>query len=162
MKRPLIALYCLLLIASGITVSISQGAKGATSMPKAIGDAKAIQSIGFRSVSKDWSAYVTYYADGRVDGAHLAGNPPFVHQDKATISKAAVKELWQAAKLVGQKTFPKDPRPDPKWTTYEQIDLNLKDEAVQIMYETSPVKQDPGPEVKQLLEIILKYHIGGW
>ncbi len=162
MRKLICALFCFLIIGSGLIPRETQNLKRTKTVDNVKTERNLIQSINFRSTSKDWSALCTYYADGRVEGAHLSGNPPFVHQDKSTISKAAVNELWQAAVMVCRESFPKAPKPNSQWTVYEQIVIIRQNDNVQIMWQTSPEKQDPGLEVKKLVEVILKYHIGGW
>lgn len=121
-----------------------------------------IKSIAFATRSYDWSAYCTYYSDCTVYGAHLSGQPPFVHEERGTIARKDLREILQAAVPVLLVSYPKDPQSDPAWNIYESITIVHGDTVTQILWQANPVFQDPGESVLHLKEAILKHRIGGW
>ena len=162
MRKLIYALLCLSMISSGLIAGEFESIKRKSVMNKAKTEQNPIQSINYRYVSKGWSAFSSYFADGKTTGAHLSGNPPFVHEDKSTVSKTAVAELWQAAETSCKGSFPKDSKYSPQWAEYHQVDIIRQKGNIQFLWQEKPEKQDPGPEITKLLEVILKYHIGGW
>jgi hypothetical protein len=120
-----------------------------------------IKSIHFRSWSKNWSAFCSYDSDSKAAGAHLSGNPPFVHQENETVSKEAVDELWKAAAMA-QNSVPRIQIPNPVWISYEQIDIIRQNDSISFIWQTAPIREEPESAVNKLKDIMLKYHIGGW
>ena len=175
-----------LLVASCVGAGAGSGPpQNAATATAAVPGRKAvtkIESISFASrtyqISQDgqgkavrhhqWSAFVTYYADRRIEGSHLSGEPPFVHQDNATLTGEAFGALWKAAERICSLELPADPQVDPLWTSYEELPISGLNEStgaqesVHIVWQVKPDKKEPPPEVKALLEEMLKYRTGGW
>ena len=115
-----------------------------------------------------WSAFVTYNSDCRVTGSHLSGDPPFVHQDQSTLAPEALAEIWQAAASVVGLAHAPQPPPPPLWLAYEELTIIRANgatgakESSEFRWQTHPTKEEPPPEVKTLLAVMLKYRVGGW
>jgi hypothetical protein len=162
MRQLVVLILCSTIVGLSMTACQSNCLKRTNAMEKEQAEQSEIKSIHFRSVSKKWSAYCNYYSDGRVEGSHLSGNPPFVHQEKNTVSKAVVDDLWQKAAQVCRELFPENPVPNPEWKVYEQIDIICQKGTVQVLWQKSPEKEELGSEVQKLLAVILEHRIGGW
>lgn len=159
--RNLFIAFVLTLAGTAVVICLTPIQSLAETLNELPVDGNQIKSIHFRSWSKNWSAFCGYESDGKAAGAHLSGNPPFVHQEKGTVSKEAVDELWKAAAMA-QDSVPRIRMPEPAWISYEQIDIIRQNDSISFIWQTAPIREEPESVVKKLKDIMLKYHIGGW
>lgn len=123
----------------------------------------SLEGVEIRVIPAQGMAFCRFDARGRLRGGHASGGPAVrVYEAEGKVGPAVVQEIWRLAADLRRRGLVKGPVSwDDRSRGQQHLVLYLKDGSQ--LRLSWPEKQVPEDGVaRQLAELLLRHHVGGW
>ena len=123
----------------------------------------AFKSVEIKVMPKEGMAFCKYFRDGKLRGGHVSGGPAVrVFEADGKVGSGVTNEIWTLAGDLQKRHVVKGPA---TWNaaSRDKNHIIVTTEDGQELVVSWPFKGKPeDAQAKELSELLLKHHVGGW